>query len=471
MSPIDGISDANKIPVIGHIRLGKPKAKGPGQATEYFELRDEDGCAPVKAVYGEKPTKLKIMFPSNTLEDFASQYKKRYSQSQSWTCIGTSGRTATGTCRRKVDTSTGDFANADTKQYILQEDLDCLGEECPEFMAKPARCKNVMHLLVLLPDVAGFGVFQINTSSVHNMIAVNSYARLLKGMFGRCYGIPIEMSRVWKEVTPPGQTKKKVLVLQFNITESLTSLAQKQLASPFRALLCAPEQDQAPDDLYGAEPEDKGVPEDAIDTTATATATVPPTEPVKKGPGRPKKSEKPEEKKPEASGAAAWDKDHPSEMWEQFKRAASEIGYDLDKIISVLPKWAEMRTSSNPLLFKEGLVALQNDIKKKADLAAGIKASPPATDEFRTGAVPTPAAAPVAQVANKPTVTPEFTAVKDKAKAGGITKEDFVKLMNSLPNAKDMMYSKDVAALDKLVDAKLLVNSAAHAGQDTGLDF
>ncbi len=463
MSPIDGISDANKIPVIGHIRLGKPKAKGPGQATEYFELRDEDGCAPVKEVYGDKPTKLKIMFPSNTLEDFASQYKKRYSQSQSWTCIGTSGRTATGTCRRKVDTSTGDFANADTKQYILQEDLDCLGEECPEFMAKPARCKNVMHLLVLLPDVAGFGVFQINTSSIHNMIAVNSYARLLKGMFGRCYGIPIEMSRVWKEVTPPGQTKKKVLVLQFNITESLTSLAQKQLASPFRALLCAPEQDQAPDDLYGAEPEDK---ETAVEVTASSIpASTPAPEPAKKGPGRPKKSETP------APGAAAWDKDHPSEMWEQFKVQAAKLGYaDLEQIILVIPKWGEMRTSTNPDIFKAGLLALQDDAKKKAALAAAVKASPPATDEFRTGAVPTPAAAPVAQAA-KPTVTPEFTAVKDKAKAGGITKEDFVKLMNSLPNAKDMMYSKDVAALDNLVNARLLVDAAAHAGQDTGLDF
>ncbi len=464
---IDGITDINRIPVIGHIRLGKPKAKGPGQATEYFELRDEDGCAPVKAVYGEKPTKLKIMFPSNTLEDFASQYKKRYSQSQSWTCIGTSGRTATGTCKRKVDVETGDFANADTKQYIIQENMDCLGEECPEFMAKPPRCKNVMHLLVLLPDVAGFGVFQINTSSIHNMIAVNSYARLLKGMFGRCYGIPIEMSRVWKEVTPPGQNKKKVLVLQFNITESLTSLAQKQVASPFRALLCAPEQDQAPDDLYGAEPEDKGAPETVEAPAPAAPAPVPvPAEPAKKGPGRPKK-EKPVEPAVQAPAAEQSGADRqPSELWRQFVQQAQNMGYDLGGVLRVLPKALEMRFSTNVDIFRAFILTLQDDAKKQAALVAAIKASPPVIDanEFRT-AVPTPAAAP--QAAGKPTVTPEFTAVKDKAKAAGITKEDFVKLINSLPNARDIMYSKDVTALAALVDAKL----AAGQVKDTGLDF
>ncbi len=462
---IDGITDINRIPVIGHIRLGKPKAKGPGQATEYFELRDEDGCAPVKEVYGDKPTRLKIMFPSNTLEDFASQYKKRYSQSQSWTCIGTSGRTATGTCKRKVDINTGDFANADTRQYIIQENMDCLGEECPEYMAKPPRCKNVMHLLVLLPDVAGFGVFQINTSSIHNMIAVNSYARLLKGMFGRCYGIPIEMSRVWKEVTPPGQNKKKVLVLQFNITESLTSLAQKQVASPFRALLCAPEQDQAPDDLYGAEPEDKGAPEAAVEVTASAipTPAPAPAEPAKKGPGRPKK-EKPAEPAVQAPAAEQTGASQPtSELWRQFLQQAQETGYDLGGVLQVLPKALEMRFSANVDIFKAFMLALQDDAKKKAALAAAIKASPPVIDgnEFRT--VPTPSAAATA----KPTVTPEFTAVKDKAKAAGITKEDFVKLINSLPNARDIMYSKDVAALAALVDAKL----AAGQVKDTGLDF
>jgi len=467
MSPIDGISDANKIPVIGHIRLGKPKAKGPGQATEYFELRDEDGCAPVKEIYGEKPTKLKIMFPSNTLEDFASQYKKRYSQSQAWTCIGTSGRTATGTCKRKVDTSTGDFANADTKQYIIQEGLDCLGEECPEFMVKPARCKNVMHLLVLLPDVAGFGVFQINTSSIHNMIAVNSYARLLKGMFGRCYGIPIEMSRVWKEVTPPGQTKKKILVLQFNITESLTSLAQKQVASPFRALLCAPEQDQTPDDLYGAEPEDKGT--ETIDVTPTpvtaATATAAPTtEPAKKGPGRPKK-EKPEPVHPLDTDPAPppSKKDdgldrQPSELWRQFVQQAQVMGYDMGGILVVLPKALEMRFSTNTDIFRAFILALQDDAKKKS---AAFKA-PPSADEFRS-AVPTPTPTPTPGRI----VTPEFTAVKDKAKAAGISKEAFVQMMNSLPSSKDLMYSKDVAALEKLVDAAL----ASRHVQDTGLDF
>nr|MDD4985218.1 hypothetical protein [Dehalococcoidales bacterium] len=328
--------------------------------------------------------------------------------------------------------------------------------------------KNVMHLLVLLPDVAGFGVFQINTSSIHNMIAVNSYARLLKGMFGRCYGIPIEMSRVWKEVTPPGQNKKKVLVLQFNITESLTSLAQKQIASPFRALLCAPEQDQAPDDLYGAEPEDKGTPEAAVEVTASAipTPAPAPAEPAKKGPGRPKK-EKPAEPAvqtpaaAEQSGAAQ----PTSELWRQFLQQAQDMGYDLGGVLRVLPKALEMRFSTNVDIFKAFMLALQDDAKKAA-LAAAIKASPPAIDsnEFRT-AVPTPAAEP--QAAAKPTVTPEFTAVKDKAKAAGITKEDFVKLMNSLPNAREIMYSKDVTALDALVDTKL----AAGQVKDTGLDF
>jgi hypothetical protein len=72
MSPIKGISEVVRLPRLGKIRLGIKKER---EGTSYPEPTDYFVCPEeVKKVFGEKPQELRIMFPSNNPEQWASQY-------------------------------------------------------------------------------------------------------------------------------------------------------------------------------------------------------------------------------------------------------------------------------------------------------------------------------------------------------------------------------------------------------------
>ena len=80
MSPIEGVSTIIRYPRLGKIRLGVKKEgqKGPyPEAVNFFVCPDE-----VKAVYQDRPTELRIMFPNDDMELIAPQYYKCYSYSQ-----------------------------------------------------------------------------------------------------------------------------------------------------------------------------------------------------------------------------------------------------------------------------------------------------------------------------------------------------------------------------------------------------
>ena len=115
MSPIKGISDIVRMPRLGKIRLGE-KIEKPGKHP-YPKACDSFVCPPqVQKVFGEKPTKLRIMFPTEDPSQWAQQWLRCYSMSQGLVCIG-NGRT----CRRKVDTETGDIANSETKEWVWKD--------------------------------------------------------------------------------------------------------------------------------------------------------------------------------------------------------------------------------------------------------------------------------------------------------------------------------------------------------------
>ena len=87
MSPIKGISEIVRLPRLGKIRLGIKKENDDGNSyplpTDYFVCPDE-----VKKVFGEKPKELRVMFPTENSEQWASQYLRCYSASGSLICRG-----------------------------------------------------------------------------------------------------------------------------------------------------------------------------------------------------------------------------------------------------------------------------------------------------------------------------------------------------------------------------------------------
>lgn len=247
MSPIDGVSDKRWLPRLGKIRLGLKKEgqKAPYPvATDYFVCPDE-----VKAVFGEQPKELKIMFPNDDMELVAPQFLKCYSYSQGLICRG-NGRT----CRRKVDTDTGDFANRDTKHWELVDSV-CNLSGCSMLPMK--QCRRVMSLLFILPDVPGLGVYQLDTSSFYSIVNMNSQLApdgfLRNFTKGRIAFIPLILAVGPQEVTPPGIGRKTVHILTVRADVKLADIIRISRQRPTQVLLPTLNEEEPPDDLFPKE--------------------------------------------------------------------------------------------------------------------------------------------------------------------------------------------------------------------------
>jgi hypothetical protein len=241
--PIEGLSEIVRIPRLGKIHLGvkvaskeKKNVQYP-KATDFFVVPDE-----VKEVYGEKPTELEIMFPVEDPELFAQQWLRAYSLTQGLVCIG-NGVDA----KRKVDIATGAIADHETKQWEWRE-MTCDSQECPEYQTK--RCRRVMNLQFLLPQVPGLGVWQIDTSSFYSIVNINSMIKMLKGMLGRCSMVPLTLALGPVEVSPPGITKKTVYIMHIKKNIKLAQLAQIAQLPPARVLIPEADTAEPPEDLF-----------------------------------------------------------------------------------------------------------------------------------------------------------------------------------------------------------------------------
>ena len=248
--PIKGVSDARILPRLGKIRLGikmEPPDKTPyPKATDYFVVPDE-----IKTYVGEKPQELQIMFPSNDMEEVTRQYLRCYGQTFGLVCWGDGEK-----CHRKVDTQTGDLAGRNTKDWKWA-DMTCDYEECPEY---GARCRRVMNLMFMLPDVPGLGVWQIDTTSFYSIREINSTLGIIKSMTrrpefpdGRIAFIPLTLTIAPLEVNPPGISKKTVYIMHIKSDVKLSDIIKTAMLPPGKAIMPDPEIEEAPDDLYPKE--------------------------------------------------------------------------------------------------------------------------------------------------------------------------------------------------------------------------
>jgi len=277
--PIKGLSEKTILPRLGKIHLGiKVNAKCSKCAWEGLADQDEDEpicplCSTrlalkkraypratkhfvvpdeIKRYVGDEPTELDIMFPLNNLEDFAPQWLRAYSQTQGLVCIGDGE-----TCRRKVDVKTGAMADHNTPEgaWVWKEGLDCNQQDCPDFLAK--RCRQVMNLMVLLPNVpGGLGVWQIDTSSFYSIRNINSMVRELTALLGRCAFIPLKLKLGPREVSPAGAKKKTVHIMYVEAQQTLTQLALTAQKSPAQVLLPEPDLGDVEETFYSGDEEE-----------------------------------------------------------------------------------------------------------------------------------------------------------------------------------------------------------------------
>jgi hypothetical protein len=237
MSPIKGMSDTARLPCLGKIRLGTREER---DACTYLIPSDHFICPDeVRKVFGEKPKELRIMFPTENIEQWASQYLRQYSPMGRTICRG-DGESALVRASVGPNQSSGHLP-------MEMEEIECNPGACPHYQC--GDCRRVMNLQFLLPDCPGFGVYQINTSSYHSMRNVNKMVAFTRSICGRASMIPLTLQLVDQNVEPEGWPST-AYVLQVTSPYSLSQMQRLAQGAPTEALLLPPPDSEAPDDLF-----------------------------------------------------------------------------------------------------------------------------------------------------------------------------------------------------------------------------
>lgn len=200
--PIKGLTEKRSLARIGKIHLGvKQKNKGGNlypTATDYFVVYEDGNTSPeivakFKALYGEKPKELNIMFPVNDPEIFFPQWLKRYGNNR-LLCKGD------GEKAFETDSKTGEI-----------REIECKYRNCPYY--QKGQCKEVGNLLFYVQGIPE-GVFQIDTSSTNSIKKINTAIDIIKSANGgKIAGIPLKLALVPMKVLVEGKYNKTVYIL------------------------------------------------------------------------------------------------------------------------------------------------------------------------------------------------------------------------------------------------------------------
>ena len=281
--PIIGLTDNPRLPRLGKIHLGV-KRESPKSGREYPAATDYFVCPPeVQAVYGETPRQLRVMFPTEYPDQWASVYYRAYSNYRGLICRGDGDQaertvnleaikaawTEQGYALEDLPRSADYFPLVDrdaAPEDIGRQTIHCLGQQCPDYLS--SRCRQMMMLQCLLPEVPGIGIYQIDTSSFNSIRNIYGAVELIRGMLGRVAMVPLTLTLEEMQVTPQqtGATKT-VHVLNLRCDSTLEALAAyrahtspSQLeVNPGPAL--PPPDDEIPEDFYPPEIVDAAPPE------------------------------------------------------------------------------------------------------------------------------------------------------------------------------------------------------------------
>lgn len=229
--PIKGLTNQRRITRGGFIRLGVKVKNAKGieypQKIDYFlpDFEDEELVQTYHKIYGEKPRRITIAFANDNPEHIFPQYYKCYGASAGLKCKG-DGEVA----QRIVD---GQLVEVD-----CPEPMNCDYALDHGKSGNPG-CKKIGSLQFFIKGIPGLQVFQINTSSYHSILNLNSGIELLQRLrSGKpIFGVWVELRLAPQVVQPHG---KKVTIyamkLHFNVdldgAKGLTSVLESPLALP-----------------------------------------------------------------------------------------------------------------------------------------------------------------------------------------------------------------------------------------------
>ena len=204
-------------PRVGKIRLGEKINTGKTSertgesisrpsAIDYFRVDAEDGVTSPEAaasfheVYGQEPRSIRCQLPGRAPEDvFEGAWRLYGARKLKQVCDGE-------TC--DVRTATGGWESGPCA---------CKAQGIPlkrsNGAANPDHCKLTWTLNVILPDVVGVGVWQIDTGSEISIARVSRWLQMMAAVAGDLMLLDFTLNLVPVDVTPDGRTKR-VFVLE-----------------------------------------------------------------------------------------------------------------------------------------------------------------------------------------------------------------------------------------------------------------
>jgi len=251
---IKNLSEIRRLPRAGKIRLGIKKVTDKGveypAEVDYFilapqtpsELENQKLIDEFHRLYGEQPKSISIMFPLSDPAVVFPQFYKRYGKSTSLQCKG-DGEIAY--C------ATEEFAIALERLPVKGDELPgikvaCKGREC--FYYQNKQCSEVATLQVLLPELAGSGVWQITTGSYNSIVNLNSCFDYIRAIAGRFHMIPLKLERREQETQHEGKMRKHY-ILHIDMAVKLVDLQKYAQIDSTRILLELPAPEQEKEDI------------------------------------------------------------------------------------------------------------------------------------------------------------------------------------------------------------------------------
>lgn len=184
-------SQARRLPRLGKIRLGV-KVEQLGKESKTFPREtDYFVCPPeVQQVYGEKPTELDVLLPSDDPEIVFPQKLAMYGSGSGLKCHG-NGRQA-------------ERYNEEKKAW---EPRTCPCEHLRTKDNTRGNCTEKSDLMVILPLVSMGGCYQIKTGSVVSTENINSALDMTRAVAGRISLLPMKLRRVAQQMNHDGKPR------------------------------------------------------------------------------------------------------------------------------------------------------------------------------------------------------------------------------------------------------------------------
>jgi hypothetical protein len=165
-------------------------------------------------VYGQEAEELDVMFPVEDPEIIFPQRLAWFGSSRGPKCMGD------GEKARRMD-----------DQGAYQD------RDCPCELLKKKDCMRRANLLVMLPRVSVSGVYQVDISSYHSIVDLNSGIDYIRALLGRISMVPLKLKRVARETHGSGR-KETHYPLQIAFEGNIDALmafkgrAPQQIAAP-----------------------------------------------------------------------------------------------------------------------------------------------------------------------------------------------------------------------------------------------